>query len=465
MPIRIRTRLFFGYIGGLIILLIVGSIGIYSRHMMLKGIENAGEIAQEVDELQKLSIAIERLRTPVSEYIISGDIKENERYIANLSEVMDMLARLVSYEASEEKETVEKSTRKMCVFCHNHAAKTNEEAGLLNELKIKILEINTKAKEIFSKPPEKGAKAVSIMHSMNKASEEAYNVLNSHAQEDREKLRAVLEKNTLIITIVNYSMLGGGLAVVVLGILFVFYIERSVRLPIETLSNGIKELNGAKWEKVEIKDGLEITTLADEYNKMVDRLYSAYETLEEKVIERTKELHELNKRLEVLSVTDGLTGLYNHRYFFERLEKEMHRAIRYKHPLSLIILDIDFFKNYNDTHGHLAGDAVLRGIAECIRSGARAVDIVARYGGEEFAVILPHIDKNGAITLAERIRNIIASYPFPRKDTQPNGNLTISLGVAELSAHAKNADSLVKLADDALYKAKELGRNRIEAAV
>ncbi|MBI5892098.1 MAG: diguanylate cyclase [Deltaproteobacteria bacterium] len=444
MPIRIRTRLLMGYIGGVAILLIVASIGLYSRHILLDGIKDVGRIAQEVGETQKLSLAIERLLMPVNDYLISGDIREKDNYNARLMEVMEILARVAGSPILMDKEK-----------------------ELLNALKDKIKIINAKAKEIFKLPsqsasPQRGA---SLMYSMDKAGEEAYAILNSYAEIDRKELNEILEKNNWAIMFVNYSMLGGGLAVVILGIFFVFYIERSVRLPIETLSKGIKELNGARWEKVEIRDGLEITTLADEYNKMVDRLYSAYETLEEKVIERTKKLHELNKRLEVLSVTDGLTGLYNHRYFYERLEKEMQRALRYKHPLSLIILDIDYFKNYNDIHGHLAGDVVLRGIADCIRTGARTVDVIARYGGEEFAVILPHIDKNGAIILAERIRNIIASQPFPHKETHPMGNLTISAGAAELSAHANNADSLVKLADDALYKAKELGRNRVEAAV
>ena len=275
----------------------------------------------------------------------------------------------------------------------------------------------------------------------------------------------VIEKNKRIVTFVNTSMLGGGIAALIFGIFFVFYMERSVRFPIEMLSKGVKGLNGGKWTKVEIRDGLEITSLADEYNKMVERLRSAYESLEDKVRERTAQLNELNKKLEILSITDGLTGLYNHRHFYERLATEIARAARYNHDLSLIIIDVDFFKHYNDNHGHLAGDIVLKGVADCIKSGVREIDITARYGGEEFAAILPEVDKKGALAFAERIRNVVASHPFSKKETQPNGNLTISLGVATFPEDtAANDSALIQMADNAMYKAKEMGRNRVVAA-
>jgi diguanylate cyclase (GGDEF)-like protein/PAS domain S-box-containing protein len=177
-----------------------------------------------------------------------------------------------------------------------------------------------------------------------------------------------------------------------------------------------------------------------------------------------EELKELNKRLEELSITDGLTGLYNSRHFYSRVEEEMKRADRYGHPLSVLIADVDDFKHYNDTHGHPMGDSVLRDIASCLRKCMREQDLVARYGGEEFSIILPETDKDAAGRIAERIRKVVAAQPFPHQESQPGGNLTISLGVATFPRDAAEIRGLVGQADKALYRAKENGKNRVERA-
>jgi len=172
----------------------------------------------------------------------------------------------------------------------------------------------------------------------------------------------------------------------------------------------------------------------------------------------------LYKETKMMAITDGLTGLYNHRFFIARLKEEINRAERYDRPLSLIIMDIDYFKHYNDTHGHQGGDEILIGFADVITKTIRNSDIAARYGGEEFVIILSETSKEQAIQMAERMRKIIEDYPFPKKETQPGGALTVSLGVATFKVDATNADELVKKADDALYRAKESGRNRVVAA-
>jgi len=172
----------------------------------------------------------------------------------------------------------------------------------------------------------------------------------------------------------------------------------------------------------------------------------------------------LNKRLEELSITDGLTTLYNSRYFYSRVDEEMRRADRYGHPLSILIADVDDFKHYNDTHGHPTGDNALRDIASCLRNCMREQDLVARYGGEEFSIILPETGKEAAGQIAERIRNAIAAQPFPHQESQPGGNLTISLGVAAFPNDACDIKTLVGQADKALYRAKEKGKNRVEPA-
>ncbi|MBI3752465.1 MAG: diguanylate cyclase [Deltaproteobacteria bacterium] len=172
----------------------------------------------------------------------------------------------------------------------------------------------------------------------------------------------------------------------------------------------------------------------------------------------------LYKETKMMAITDGLTGLYNHRYFVARLKEEIKRAGRYDRPLSLIIMDIDYFKQYNDTHGHQAGDEILRKVADIITQEVRNSDIAARYGGEEFVVISSETGKGQAVQMAERIRKVIEDYQFPHEETQPGGRLTISLGAAAFKADAANADELIKKADDALYRAKESGRNRVAAA-
>ena len=172
----------------------------------------------------------------------------------------------------------------------------------------------------------------------------------------------------------------------------------------------------------------------------------------------------LYKETKMMAITDGLTGLYNHRFFIARLKEEINRAERYDRPLSLIIMDIDYFKHYNDTHGHQGGDEILIGFADVITKTIRNSDIAARYGGEEFVIISSETSKEQAIQMAERMRKIIEDYPFPKKETQPGGTLTVSFGVATFKVDATNADELVKKADDALYRAKESGRNRVVAA-
>jgi len=165
-----------------------------------------------------------------------------------------------------------------------------------------------------------------------------------------------------------------------------------------------------------------------------------------------------------LAITDELTGLANHRHFYHQLARELRRAQRYRRPLTLLMLDLDYFKQYNDRFGHLAGDQALRETAELLRRNSREVDIVARYGGEEFAVILPETDLERAVTQAERTRAAVANHAFRGKDSNLQGDLTVSIGVATLSAGMRKIEELVHDADQALYRAKAQGRNRIELA-
>jgi diguanylate cyclase (GGDEF)-like protein len=160
-----------------------------------------------------------------------------------------------------------------------------------------------------------------------------------------------------------------------------------------------------------------------------------------------------------LTTIDGLTQIYNKRYFLETLEREISRAHRYRRELSLIMFDIDFFKKINDTYGHLAGDYVLKQLASVIKARIRREDIMARYGGEEFAIILPEIDGYNAVQFADKIRKLIEKTTFKFEETKIP--VTISVGVASIGADLHNPVEFIKIADEKLYAAKTQGRNQV----
>jgi two-component system, cell cycle response regulator len=207
--------------------------------------------------------------------------------------------------------------------------------------------------------------------------------------------------------------------------------------------------------------------LAHENQQLISSLSSKNQALlemnrelEAKIHERTHELAEANTRLAQLAVTDGLTGLYNHRHFHERLTLEVERSQRSGLPLSLLMLDVDNFKLFNDTHGHPAGDEVLRQLARVLTDTRRANDVVARYGGEEFAVILVDTAKFTAAKVAERVRERVAGHDFSDA-AQKAGKISVSVGVATFPEDGTDAEGLVRSADTALYAAKRAGRNRV----
>lgn len=183
---------------------------------------------------------------------------------------------------------------------------------------------------------------------------------------------------------------------------------------------------------------------------------------ERKLLEQ--QLREANHRLEMLSWRDGLTGIANRRYFDERLESEWKRAARDSTPLSLIMIDIDHFKLYNDTYGHQGGDECLKKVANTLASVPnRSEDIVARYGGEEFAVILPHTDNEVAIQIAETLRKTIESLEIPHVSSKVKNTVTVSAGLATMLPNPFSTPAeIISLADKALYYAKESGRNQAQ---
>ncbi len=164
-----------------------------------------------------------------------------------------------------------------------------------------------------------------------------------------------------------------------------------------------------------------------------------------------------------LSMTDGLTGLYNYRYLQQRLAEEVERARRYGHAVSLLMIDTDQFKEFNDRFGHPAGDLALAELGAVLRGAVRSVDVVCRYGGEEFSILLPETDARGAYAAAENVRDAVREHRFCNEDGSPECRLTVSIGFATYPQHGVDCEELLREADDALYRAKHEGRDRVRA--
>ena len=206
--------------------------------------------------------------------------------------------------------------------------------------------------------------------------------------------------------------------------------------------------------------------------KMIGKLYTALsaqnaqlalanQTLEARVARRTRELEKANERLKELSNTDPLLGVANRAHLNERLAQLYAIARRNTRPIGMVLVDVDYFKRYNDRYGHLQGDTCLRAVANAIKSCLhRQTDFVARYGGEEFAVVLPDSDLNGCLAVAQRIVYAVNALQLPHEASQVASVVTVSAGAGSHVPHSADFNQLIQEADDALYRAKEGGRNR-----
>jgi diguanylate cyclase (GGDEF)-like protein len=176
------------------------------------------------------------------------------------------------------------------------------------------------------------------------------------------------------------------------------------------------------------------------------------------------EMLALRRQLAELALTDPLTALPNRRHFEETLRAELARILRNGGRLSVVMVDVDFFKTYNDCNGHMAGDGVLTELAGLLRRHVRSGDLATRYGGEEFALLMPGASKEEGVRVVERLRSIVEQHPFSGREAQPEGRLTISAGVAACPEDGCEQPDLLRHADTALYAAKRAGRNRVGAA-
>jgi diguanylate cyclase (GGDEF)-like protein len=207
----------------------------------------------------------------------------------------------------------------------------------------------------------------------------------------------------------------------------------------------------------------EVGTLMGSFNKMlgtIEQQAAEINSFATRLDAAYKELESTNARLKETSFKDEVTGLYNRRFFSLRLEEELSRYRRFNHPVSVVLLDLDGFKAVNDSLGHAVGDDTLRDVAQILMKHSRGINVVSRYGGDEFAVLLVETSKAGARLYADRIREVVAKYPFSHGKI-----LTASFGVASLpDDEAATAEDLFRSADDALYAAKRAGKNQVAAA-
>ena len=250
----------------------------------------------------------------------------------------------------------------------------------------------------------------------------------------------------------------------VVGLLFLiglaaYLLSLSLVRPLNRLTRGAGKVAAGDLEvDVPVSSRSEVGYLTEVFNDMVGRLRQGREELaaiNETLRQKNVELHEI-------SIRDGLTGLYNRKHLMETLDKEVNRSQRHSHSFSFLVIDIDHFKKYNDTYGHLAGDEVLSRLASVFKKSIRSSDYAARYGGEEFVIILPEIGPEQGVEAAERIRNKVAEENFAGEGESIE--VTISVGVASYPENGEDAQSVIRNADAALYEAKELGRNRVVLA-
>ncbi len=247
------------------------------------------------------------------------------------------------------------------------------------------------------------------------------------------------------LAILRYNLMAIGATLLLVAFL-AYTIGNKITRPIRELAHATQSLARGEMPRVSSRREDEIGQLSASFNLMAEAVKRRDEALKS------------------LAITDGLTGLFNQRYFKAELDRALKTAERYNRGIALMIADVDFFKHYNDANGHVQGDMVLKKVAEVFMKNTREVDIAARYGGEEFVVMLPETALEGALATAERIRAGVEAEEMPFEEMQPHGKLTISIGVAIYPTDAKDPVSLLDAADKALYRAKESGRNMVVAS-
>jgi len=415
-------------------LMVVAIINMYTRGIFLKEIEENRHVAHEIQHVNALAVGILQLLMPANDYLSSGNPEEREKFKILQEKIKILL------DQKEENSHVEE---------------------LHDILRQNIEKIENLSKKILAIEKPVGSPLGSqFMYEMDKIGSHTADIIQDFDRKQHEKLDALREKSDNDTKVIRIVMFLAWIIILVLGLAMIYFFNENFKKPLEKLSSGFHGVSHGRWNQIHINQNDEISDLAGEFNSMVERMSASYEELENAVRSRTAELSELNKRLEKLAITDGLSGLYNHRYFYERYHQEYNRAFRYNRSLAVFILDIDHFKQYNDKNGHLAGDKVIQKVGKILLKESRKSDLVARYGGEEFVVISPELDKKQALAFAERMRTGVEKVKFSNEKSQPSGRITVSIGVGIFPDINTGPENLLKKTDEAMYQAKKEGRNR-----
>jgi len=376
-------------------------------------------VRNELDQVVELQIKVTQSAMPVNDYLIHGEKYELDNFRSQ-SQAVEEIFRTIRKELSQEQERL----------LIDQAWKSWQKARGLGEGILRLANpvgnaLGAETMEIFDQEIDK---TVSIISQLDEI---------SHLKID-QTLVDLSNRNQASILVMGIGFLVAlGLAVGS-GIAFVI----TVITPLRRLSEVASQMGQGNLSiRMKVRGTDEIGQLATVMNDMAVQL-------------------DLDRRvLEEIATQDALTGLYNRRSFDERMVEELGRSKRFSHPCSLLMMDLDNFKNVNDTFGHQAGDKILKEVSVLIRGRARAQDFVARYGGEEMTAILPETPHGAALYFAEQLRELIDSYPF-RMDGKKIP-VTISIGVATYPEHGIEVEDIIGKADEALYEAKGTGRNRV----
>jgi diguanylate cyclase (GGDEF)-like protein len=428
MKFGIRTKVLGSFLGlSLIFFMALGIVLLEVREINI----TTGAVQEEAHKFElsdRLQLRLHMFLDPANNYLITGNVDERDRFDQLSNEIFQITKDLQGYHGDQRWEAL--------------ATDLNHDVLRLSEMLVTIL---------FIDRPVGNPKGAKLLHEatifsgdMIKKADE-FRVLS-----EKEMIRMVHEAQSKSqnVTWVFSGIVG---ATVIFFALLSFYLTRFVIWPILDLHRGAKTVGQGNLDyRLTIKTNDEIESLAGEFNQMVEAISGMKKELDNKI--------ELTHQL---AITDSLTALYNRRFFMEKLREEIKRNERFGHPLSLILIDVDDFKTYNDTQGHLKGDDLLRSLAVIFKKHVRSVDFVCRIGGEEFMVILPETNFDAAVKIAEGLRTAVEYYPFADREKQPGGKLTISLGVASSTKGEKDILKILKAVDDALYHAKRTGKNKI----
>jgi len=423
LSLSLRTRFALGLGAVLLPFLLAAAVGLfYLLPRLVDPLEDiVREVTEEMNPVMHLQVDLLTAAMPVNDYLINGDPSELMQFI--------QLSRRVEFAFKETapERLSRMPERELIVSARGEWQQARKIGEALLHLRDPIGDPQA-AREMkrFDAHVYRSVDLLEQVHDISRRTIDA----------DRATARITRTRSILI-------TFGAFAAALAISLLVSAALARSVLAGVDVLRQGAARLAaGELSHRVALAQRDELGELATAFNAMAEGLE-----------QNRKALYELATR-------DGLTGLYNHHTFYTLLADELARAQRFKRPVALLMLDIDRFKRVNDTHGHQAGDAILKGLSELLNRQARAIDRVCRYGGEEIAVILPETDPDTAANIAERLRASVEAQPFDVNAGAPV-RITVSIGVASWPLRGDGADALVAAADAALYAAKRSGRNRI----